>query len=290
MRARSARSHHSMGRFSLQRVQRARRSAAEPATEHDTFRFECQESGIGILRGDAKRLCQGLGGRRADKAQTAAHELGDRGLSVPGAGSRRWRIDSRLERDVGMNGEQLGQALRSDDDRRRTDRAAAGAPDCRQNVDERAAGGVHFAVAEHTDGHQRVVELVGAAWFRPFLVAHAVDCRLVERSEITAGRIRTPPRLDGVAPPLFERRVVEERVGLRAENLVREGRRLWCIPGDQLHLAGMDPCEDGIEAVEIHGLFEAVANGLRDERVIGNLPIAGDVLEAGGRVGEDRRQ
>ena len=52
----------------------------------------------------------------------------------------------------------------------------------------------------------------------------------------------------------------------------------------------MDSAEHGVEAVEIHGFFEAIANRLADERVIGNLTVAGDVLEARGGIGEDRRQ
>ena len=45
--------------------------------------------------------------------------------------------------------------------------------------------------------------------------------------------------------------------------------------------------EHARQAVEVHRLFEAVAHGLVDERMIGDLAIAGDVLEARGGVGED---
>ena len=54
-------------------------------------------------------------------------------------------------------------------------------------------------------------------------------------------------------------------------------------------LAAVDPAEHGAQPFEVHRLLEAVAHGLRHERMIGDLPIAGDVLEAGGRVGEHGR-
>ena len=51
----------------------------------------------------------------------------------------------------------------------------------------------------------------------------------------------------------------------------------------------MDSPEHRAQPVEIHRLFEAVANRLADQRVIGDLAVAGDVLQARGRVWEHRR-
>ena len=51
------------------------------------------------------------------------------------------------------------------------------------------------------------------------------------RSSLAA--VGRPPRLHRVAAPLFERRVVEERVGLRAEDLVGEDRRLRRVARDR---------------------------------------------------------
>ena len=44
--------------------------------------------------------------------------------------------------------------------------------------------------------------------------------------------------------------------------------------------------EHARQSVEVHRFFETVAHGLIDERVIGDLAIAADVLEARGRIGE----
>ena len=50
----------------------------------------------------------------------------------------------------------------------------------------------------------------------------------------------------------------------------------------------MDATEDALQRCEVHRLFEAVADRLVDQRMIGNLAIARDVLEARGRVRKHR--
>ena len=73
-------------------------------------------------------------------------------------------------------------------------------------------------------GEQRVVQLVGVARIGARFVAHALDRRL--RRAHPDRRRRTAragaPRVDRLRPPLLERRVVQERVGPRVQNLVRE--------------------------------------------------------------------
>ena len=134
------------------------------------------------------------------------------------------------------------------------------------------------------------MQLVGIARIRTRLVADPIDCRLVEHAEFAAAGVRPASRLNRMTPPLFERRIVEKRVRSCAEDLVGEDRGLRRVARHELHFAAMDPSEHGVEAIEIHRLFEAITNRLRDERVIGNLTVAGDVLEARGGIGEDRRQ
>ena len=67
-----------------------------------------------------------------------------------------------------------------------------------------------------------------------------------------------------------------------------EDRRLRRVAGDELQLAAMNAAEHGAEAVEVHGLLQAVADRLVDERVIRDLAVAGNVLEARGRVRKHR--
>ena len=54
-------------------------------------------------------------------------------------------------------------------------------------------------------------------------------------------------------------------------------------------VAGVDPRQHAGERVEVHRFFETVADRLRHQRVIRDLAIAGNVLEAGGGVGKHRR-
>src|SRR5262245_21105139 len=51
----------------------------------------------------------------------------------------------------------------------------------------------------------------------------------------------------------------------------------------------MDPLEHLLQLWQVHRLLEAVAHGLTDERVIRNLTVAGNVLEAGGSIRKYRR-
>ena len=97
-------------------------------------------------------------------------------------------------------------------------------------------------------------------------------------------------RVDRLRPPLLERRVVQKRVRPGVQNFVRQRRRLGRVARDQTDVAGVNARQDPRQAVEVHRLFETVANRLGDERMIGKLPIAGNVLQAGGGVGKDRRQ
>ena len=57
----------------------------------------------------------------------------------------------------------------------------------------------------------------------------------------------------------------------------------------QPELAAMDALQHGAQAVEVHGLLQAVADRLVHERMVGNCTIAGNVLETGRGIGKHRR-
>ena len=46
--------------------------------------------------------------------------------------------------------------------------------------------------------------------------------------------------------------------------------------------------EQALEAVDVHGLVQTVADGLAHQRMVGDLAVAGEVLGAGDLVGKDR--
>ena len=131
------------------------------------------------------------------------------------------------------------------------------------------------------------MQFIGIARLGTLLVADACDGLGVERTKISSGR-RTgrAPRLHRVTSPLLERRIVQKRVGPGVEDVVGEQRGLRRVARDEAQFAGVDPLEHQPETFEVHRFFEAVAHRLGNERMIGNLAVAGDVLQARGRVGE----
>ena len=100
-----------------------------------------------------------------------------------------------------------------------------------------------FRRSKESGGQQRVVQLVGVARIGTLLVADALDGIRVEHAHVAAGLVARRPRLHGLRPPLLERRIVQERVRLRVEDLVREGRRLRRVARDAAKLARVDARE-----------------------------------------------
>ena len=136
------------------------------------------------------------------------------------------------------------------------------------------------------------MQLVCVARLRPGFAPHALDRLRVELSELR--RLlgaQEAPRLHGERPALLGRRIVEERVRLRPENLLRKRRRARELPAEHLHFAGLDAREQGRAAVDVHRAGEAILERLRDERMIRNLAIAArQVLRARELVREHRGQ
>ena len=189
-----------------------------------------------------------------------------------------------------MDSEDLGQPLGGDPDGQPGPRDMRNAAERGQPIAQSDVNSCALRIGQEAARHQRVVQLVFVTRLRGGFGADAVDRGGIERAQV-AGRRRLAraPRLDGVRPPLLEWRVVQERVGLRVQNLVREERRLGCVARDELDLAIVNAPQHLAQAVEVHGLLQAVAYRLVDQRVIGNLPIARNVLEARCRVGEHGR-
>ena len=132
------------------------------------------------------------------------------------------------------------------------------------------------------------MQFVGVAGIGPGLLAHQRDRRGVERPEV-------PRRfdVDGAAhhhrlgAALFEGRVVEEGVRLRAQDFVRHRRRLDRVDRRRPQLAVLDAVQDVEERVDVHRLVEAVVDRLAHQGVIGDFDIADDVLGAGHLGGKD---
>ncbi len=141
---------------------------------------------------------------------------------------------------------------------------------------------------ESDEGVEEVVELVFVANVGPALAADLVDGSLIEAAcffEDAGGQGAAEGDSAGAA--FFEAGFVEEGVGVGVEQLVRELRGDRRVDGEAADTAVLDAAEDFDEAIEVHGLAENVLHDFVDERVVGNLDVAFDGLEAGSRLGED---
>ena len=133
------------------------------------------------------------------------------------------------------------------------------------------------------------MEFFGVARIWAGFVDDALDGVRVQGTEVAGVLGERAAKGDGAGAALFERGVVEVGVGLRVQHLVGEGRGLGSVLGVQADLAGFDPVEDILEAVDVHRLVHAVIDGLADDGVVGDLDGAGLVLLAADELREDRR-
>ncbi len=135
------------------------------------------------------------------------------------------------------------------------------------------------------------MQLVGVAHQRPGLGGHLRDGLGIERSGAGGkiGRERAA-QLHGAGAALFERRIVEEGVRVCVQDLVRERRGLGGVDGHGLDGARLNSLQHGVQAVQVHGLVQAIADGLFDERMVGDSNLAHQVLGAGRLVRKHGRQ
>src|SRR6185437_7796365 len=104
---------------------------------------------------------------------------------------------------------------------------------------------------------------------RPRFIANALNGFSVELADIgCALRVEPPPTHDSLRAALFQRSVVEVSVRPCRENLERQWRRLGEVAGQHLDFTRLEGAQQMLEALDIHRLFEAIANGLADEGVI----------------------
>ena len=101
---------------------------------------------------------------------------------------------------------------------------------------------------------------------------------------------QAPAQLDLAGTPLLQGGVVEVRVRLPVDDLMREHRRLHRVDEMGPDGAGMQAGDEVLEPVDVHGLVEAIVEHLAHDHVVGQLDRAGRrVLLARGQGGEDRR-
>ena len=134
------------------------------------------------------------------------------------------------------------------------------------------------------------MQFVGIPHVRPCLRRDLVDGRLVQRPH--AGRQvhvhaaeRHRPR-----PSLFQRGVIQERVRVGIQDLVRHWRWDGRIHGYCPKLPPLETPDEDTQSFDIHGLVKAVLHGLVDQGVIGRRDRTRIVVLAGHLLREDGSQ
>ena len=141
---------------------------------------------------------------------------------------------------------------------------------------------------EGDEGVEEVVEFVLVAEVGPDLAADGVDGGRVEPAgafEDASGSARR--ERGGAGAALFEAGFVEEGVGVGVEEFVGELRGDGRVDGEAADGAVFDAAQDFDEAFEVHRFLKDVLHDFVDERVVGDLDVADDGLEAGGGLRED---
>ena len=107
------------------------------------------------------------------------------------------------------------------------------------------------------------------------------------REAVAAVPFRSSPRVDSLSAAFFKRRVIEKSVRARIQDLACERRRLRQVARDASDLALLDSAQHSFQSVDVHRLCQAIINRLLHQRVIWNLPVADDVLEARQLIGKN---
>ncbi len=148
-----------------------------------------------------------------------------------------------------------------------------------------------FDLRQCAQKKQSLVQFVRVGRSRPRFLAHFFNRGQIEHPKTASRRwIAGPSRVNRLCSALFQRRVVEKRVWLGIQNLVRQRRRFREIESDALNGAVLDPFEQIDQAVDVHRLGKAVFDRLLDQRMARNHPVSRDIFQAGELVGKNSGQ
>ena len=132
------------------------------------------------------------------------------------------------------------------------------------------------------------MQFLGVAHQRPGFGPDPIDRIGVEQTEVFHfGGIEPGAVADGVGAAFLEWRIVEKGIGPRVDDFLGERRRLAQVTAYQGELVVFHILQQRDQIVDIHGFGQAVVDGLRYQRVVGNLALAGKIFLAGDLVRED---
>ena len=262
----------------------------EPAAEREAFHFERRERRRDLARGQSKQIGERGLRDRPLAFQSSAHQLDQRLFARPDfLGMAGRRGDGGIEPRVGPERLRLRQALGRDPEshvRRLQSRDATVARE-RGDPVAPAGAGPRFRLAQYAEPQQCVVQFVGVGGVGPGFLLDARDRFGIEPAQF--GRVfrREPaPIHHCLGTAFFQRRVIEIGIRPRREHFERERRRLGEIARDHADVASLEAGEQTFESADVHRLGQTIGDGLAHQRVIGDFPLADQILRAGELVGE----
>ncbi len=147
-----------------------------------------------------------------------------------------------------------------------------------------------FVFADVPEQHQAVIHLIGILDQRRGFVSYAPDRCRIERAEIGRGLGIEPAAAEHRLRAAFlQRRVVEEGVRPRVQSFLGQGRRLRQVARMHAYLASLQSEQQPLQAVDVHGFVQAIADRLIHQGMVGDLAVSSDVLGACELVGKHNR-
>ena len=141
---------------------------------------------------------------------------------------------------------------------------------------------------QHAQPHQCLVHFFGIARLWPGLFAHCGNRLRIELAQVVAGLRRVAATLHGLGTAFFQRRIVEKCIRTRIQGFGGQRRRRGQVARDQRHRARFQAAQNLQPAVAIHGVMQAIFQGLCHQRVVGHLAFADQILRTGHLVREYR--
>ena len=265
--------------------------AGETAAQNLPFGLELHQRGIDEIARQRESRGQRRCGRGTSRFEPAAQDFGapqlrDLRAAARSIASMSGEIDARRDTARGASVE----PLRRHPERGRADAVAswhAGSQPASRTTSVHSATGGRATSVSSASCSSSASRTTGQDSAR-----NLGDRRRVERANLAPlSASERSAHLHRPRAAFFERRVVEIRVGIGVEDLVRKRRRLGRVDRhrpDRRRCS--NPLEQLSEAIEVHGLVQAVADRLVDQRMIGNANVADQVLPAGRLIREHRGQ
>ena len=122
----------------------------------------------------------------------------------------------------------------------------------------------------------------------PGFATDLIDRRRIQFAHFFEDRFRQhPPHLNRAGAAFFERRIVQIGVWVRIQNFVRKLRWYRGVHRNAADSAIFHAAEEFFHAFDVHGFSEDVFHDFRNQWMVGNLYISGNVFLASGNIGKD---